>query len=61
MNILCKKRGHIVHSRLIEEYVWPMESVSDGTVAALVYRLRKKLPEDDIIRTVIGIGYCLDE
>ncbi len=60
LNMLCKNRGHIVHTRAIEEYVWPMEYVSDGAVAALVYRLRKKLPEDDIVRTVIGIGYCLD-
>jgi len=60
LNMLCKNRYRIVSTRAIEEHVWPMEYVSDGAVATLVYRLRKKIPQKGVIRTVIGIGYCLD-
>lgn len=60
LNVLCKNRKRIVTAEAIEEHVWPMECVSDCAVASLVYRLRKKLPGDEVVRTVVGIGYCLD-
>ncbi len=60
LNILCKNRERIVTNQIIEEHVWPMECVSNFAVASLVYRLRKKIPREDVIRTVVGIGYCLE-
>lgn len=60
LNMLCKNRHRIVTTQAIEEYVWSMGYISDCSVATLIYRLRKKLPGEDIIRTVYGIGYCLD-
>ena len=60
LNILCRNRQRIVTTQVIEEHVWPMEYISDCSVTSLVYRLRKKLPVNNVVRTVIGIGYCLD-
>lgn len=60
LDILCKNRARIVPIQTIEEHVWPMEYTSECTLTSLVYRLRKKLPAKDIIRTVVGTGYCLD-
>lgn len=56
--LLLKKRGEIVDTETILNYIWPDKDVGDEIVRAYIKELRKVLPSDSII-TYPGRGYKL--
>lgn len=56
--LLLKKRGEIVDTETILNYIWPDKDVGDEIVRAYIKELRKVLPSDSII-TYHGRGYKL--
>ncbi len=60
IRLLAINFGRIVDFELAISYIWGQEYVSVNSVRTLVWRLRKKLPED-AIKNASGIGYYLDE
>ena len=57
LEILLSRRSMLVTTREIEEHIYD-GSVAPNTLRNMVYRLRKKIPEDLIV-TVKEIGYIL--
>lgn len=56
--LLLKKRGEIVDTETILNYIWPDKDVGDEIVRAYIKELRKVLPSGSII-TYPGRGYKL--
>jgi len=57
-NLLLKKRGEVVDTETILNYIWPDKDVGEEIVRAYIKELRKILPPDSII-TYPGRGYRL--
>ncbi|MCX7761084.1 MAG: response regulator transcription factor [Hydrogenothermaceae bacterium] len=55
---LLKRRGEVVHTESILNYVWGGKAVGDEVVRSYIKELRKILPEDTI-ETFKGRGYRL--
>ncbi|MGC9187759.1 MAG: response regulator transcription factor [Sulfurihydrogenibium sp.] len=58
LKLLLKRRGEVVPTEVILNYVWPDKAVGDEIVRQYIKELRKILPEDSI-ETHKGIGYRL--
>jgi len=56
LKLLLKKRGEVVSTEVILNYVWPDKAVGEEIVRQYIKKLRKILPEDKI-ETYRGIGY----
>lgn len=60
LDVLAKHPGRVFTRSQILDYAWPDGGcVTDRTVDAHIKSLRKKLPDDDLIETVRGVGYRL--
>ena len=61
LELFLNHRGQVLSKSTIQEklYTWS-EDVSSNTVEVFVHHLRRKLG-NDLIRTVHGLGYALDE
>lgn len=59
LTLLIKRRGEIVSSETILNYVWGGKAVGDEVVRTYIKELRKILPHDSI-KTYKGRGYRLD-
>lgn len=61
-HILCLNRNKVVTRDVIIEKIWDWtgNDISDNTVSVYLKRIRAKL-DTDIIKTVKGIGYLIDE
>jgi|YNPBryantNP2012_1023418.scaffolds.fasta_scaffold14064_2 DNA-binding response OmpR family regulator len=57
-SLLLKKRGEVVDTETILNYIWPNKDVGEEIVRAYIKELRKILPPDSII-TYPGRGYRL--
>jgi len=60
IRLLVVNCGRTVDFELAMAYIWGEEYVSVNSVRTLVWRLRKKLPED-VIKNASGIGYYIAE
>ncbi len=58
LSLLIKKRGEVVDSETILNYIWPDREVGEEIVRAYIKELRKILPSDSI-KTYPGRGYRL--
>ncbi|MCS7215617.1 MAG: response regulator transcription factor [Thermodesulfovibrio sp.] len=58
LTLLLKRRGEIVDTETILNYIWPDKDVGDEIVRAYIKELRKVLPPNSII-TYQGRGYKL--
>lgn len=58
LTLLIKKRGEIVDSETILNYIWPDKDVGEEIVRAYIKELRKIFPPDTI-KTYPGRGYRL--
>jgi DNA-binding response OmpR family regulator len=58
LTLLLKKRGEVVTTQTILNYVWPDKAVGDEIVRQYIKELRKILPPDSI-ETYKGTGYRL--
>jgi two-component system, OmpR family, response regulator VanR len=59
--LLTKNKGRVVSHETLITHIWGYEFIgNEGIVHANIKNLRKKLPVN-IIKTVIGIGYRLEE
>ncbi len=65
LDLLARRKGEVLSRTLIAEQVWEMNFDSDTNVVDVaVRRLRAKVDdphERKLIRTVRGVGYCIDE
>lgn len=66
LNELCKHQGDVISSEELFERVWKEKYFdSNNTIMVHIRRLREKMKEDTkhprYIKTVWGIGYCIDE
>lgn len=60
LDVLAKHPGRVFTRSQILDHAWPDGGcVTDRTVDAHIKSLRKKLPDDDLIETVRGVGYRL--
>jgi DNA-binding response OmpR family regulator len=59
LELLAQDVNRVVSFEEIEEYVWEGEITTLANIRALVKRLRKKIPKDDI-EIVKGMGYSLN-
>jgi len=59
LELLLRKRGEVVSSETILNYVWPDKDVGDEVVRAYIKELRKVLPPESIINYP-GRGYKLN-
>ena len=57
--ILLNTSGELVPFRKVKAAVWSDCSVSDTSLKTLVWRLRSKLPDRDLLKTVSGFGYTM--
>ncbi|OAG74945.1 DNA-binding response regulator [Acetobacter malorum] len=61
MELLARRPGAICSRERIEDALYTLEEeVGSNTIEVFVSRVRKKLGAD-IIRTVRGRGYCLEQ
>ncbi|ACN98717.1 transcriptional regulatory protein QseB [Sulfurihydrogenibium azorense Az-Fu1] len=58
--LLLKRKGQVVSTEIILNYVWPDKAVGDEIVRQYIKELRKILPPDSI-ETHKGIGYRLKD
>ncbi|MEJ5227534.1 response regulator transcription factor [Thermodesulfovibrio sp.] len=58
LSLLIKKKGEIVDTETIMNYIWPDKEVGEEIVRAYIKELRKILPSD-CIKTYPGRGYRL--
>jgi DNA-binding winged helix-turn-helix (wHTH) protein/tetratricopeptide (TPR) repeat protein len=62
LTYLLQRHGAVVTKEELLDAVWRDESVTPGVIASAVMKVRKLIddsdPDDAIIRTVHGIGYC---
>ncbi len=56
---LLNHSGELVPFRKVKAAVWPDCSVSDTSLKTLVWRLRSKLPDRELIKTISGFGYTM--
>ncbi|NNU85384.1 response regulator transcription factor [Geobacillus sp. BMUD] len=61
LDLLVQNQGHVVPRETILDRVWGWDAdVSMKTIDATIKLLRKKL-KDDVIQTVRGVGYKIDQ
>ncbi len=60
LDILIRERGKVVGSETLSAQIWPAANVSETSIKTLVWRLRRKLPDKNLVKTVPGFGYRLD-
>ena len=62
LNLLFLNLNHVVSRSMILDTIWNLtgNDVDDHTVTVYFNRLKKKL-DSDIIKTLKGIGYRIDE
>lgn len=62
---LLKNRGRVVTKDEFLRYVWEDEFIGEGTLAVHIRHLREKIEKDpnapDIIKTVWGVGYIIED
>lgn len=59
--ILCENRGMVFSRSQLLDKIWGYEFLGDTrTVDIHIQRLRKKLDLDNLIKTVFGVGYKMD-
>ena len=65
LSYLLENAGKIVTKDDLLKYVWEDEFVGEGTIAVHIRHLREKIEKDpkepEIIKTIWGVGYMLDE
>lgn len=61
--LLFENVNHIVTRDVIFDKIWDMSGkfVNDNTLTVYIKRIREKLENDDIIKTIKGIGYRVDK
>ncbi len=59
LELLLKRRGRILSSQFILDYVWGDEG-SYETLKSHMYNIRKKLGRRDLIKSVKNLGYKID-
>ncbi|PLX93783.1 MAG: hypothetical protein C0620_07040 [Desulfuromonas sp.] len=57
LGYLLNQHGQIVSFKKIKSEIWRDCSVSDTSLKTLMWRLRSKLPQRDLIETIPGFGY----
>lgn len=58
LSLLCKKNGNVVSRDELSESVWGSEEIVESRALDMhIKAIRKKLGDDDIIKTVYGVGY----
>lgn len=58
LSLLCKKAGNVVTRDELSEVVWGSEEIVESRALDMhIKSIRKKLGDDEIIKTVYGIGY----
>lgn len=61
MQLLVKNAGTVLEREYILDRIWGAEYLGETrTVDTIVKQLRKKLGDSSYIRTVYGVGYCLE-
>ena len=62
---LLENRGRVVTKDELLKNVWDDEYIGEGTLAVHIRHLREKIETDpknpDIIKTVWGVGYMIEE
>lgn len=61
-SFLVENKNHIVTRETLFNYIWDESSnyVNDNTLTVYIKRIREKLKDENIIKTVKGIGYRVD-
>lgn len=61
--LLLTNINRVVSRELILEKIWDIEGnyVNDNTLTVYIKRIREKLHDDNLIKTIKGLGYRIDE
>lgn len=58
LSVLCKKSGNVVSRDELQEIVWGSDQIVESRALDMhIKSIRKKLNDEDIIKTVYGVGY----
>lgn len=60
LKILIEHKGNVVPFDLLRNSIWQNCSVSEASLKTLVWRIRHKLQNTPLIKTVNGFGYCIE-
>ena len=58
--LLLRHPRKLVRKELLVRTLWGGREVSDAVVAQVISKLRRALVQEDLLRTLHGLGYCLD-
>lgn len=63
LSMLFTNLNRVVTREIIIDKIWDIEGnfVNDNTLSVYIKRIREKLQNEDIIKTIKGIGYRVDE
>lgn len=60
LGFLLSRQGEIIPFSKVKTEIWRDYSVSETSLKTLLWRLRSKLPDRNLIKTIPGFGYCID-
>jgi len=60
LGFLLSRQGKIIPFSKVKTEIWRDYNVSETSLKTLLWRLRSKLPDRNLIKTVPGFGYCID-
>ena len=60
--LMLENSGCLVTREMIIDKIWDASGkfVNDNTLSVYIKRIREKLKNDDLIKTIKGIGYRID-